>query len=136
MTDRRDDLHDKIAERDAGDWVEIAMEFGALLQTFDTHPPGFGAMHPGVQRMAEEIVRLREELEAFKAIGVAVLGSASSFESKLKAERAYSAKLRGVLAAMRDATILWPKDQASSTLKRVGAMVQEALAIKPPGGDE
>lgn len=51
-------------------------------------------------------------------------------------ERAYSKKLISALAEMRNATILWPREQASDTLKRVATCIQDALLIPRPGAKE
>lgn len=84
--DRRYDLHDKIA------WRDVAKEFGFRPLGESKHS-WVSEDGGSVQRMAEEIVKLREKLIDLNAEHTIEFFDREHAETDLKSERAYSESL-------------------------------------------
>lgn len=147
MTDRRYDLHNKIEERDA-EWQEVVNEFGFPWKSIgDVNELPPHTIAEIVQRMAEEIVRLRSEFQQMAAIATKQKMRIDWLEGHLHTchdkcqkagcvatrERTYSAQLRDALIFAQEVI----HDEFCSTDHHPFCVnTKKALAIKPPGGEE
>lgn len=134
MTDRRYDLHDKIAERDAdkkpdcvsADWKTVATEFGFPSEEIAARHGHDVLRH--VSAMAEEIAALRNEIGKHYDVP-----RIEHLNDQLEKERAYSAKLRQRFAAHLDAL---EAINAHLGYKFTQPLIKarQAIDLKPPGG--
>lgn len=113
MTDRRYDLHDKIAEKES-DWKTVAKEF-----FWDDSQPE----HVWTQRMAEEIARLREILQT---VSDELLDAANCIQV-MKDGNDDDNSAWDRLRSLRHSFF---------GQKGVGLKLKQALALPRPGGEE
>lgn len=129
-------MSDDIAEKDA-EWQDIASEFGfPWISMGDVNELPPHTIAEIVQRMAENILQLRKRIERLE-------GSIHTCHDKCQKagcvatrERAYSAKLREALKEISLRSDTWQDHQIKKFMALISILSNEALAIKPPGGEE